>query len=99
VSERYSLMGVVLDEALSLTLDEVCDACGIDESLVVAMVNEGVAEPLDPMAARWEFSGIAVARLRTAHRLQRDLQINLAGVALVLDLLDQIRELESAPEG
>ena len=96
MTERYSLTGVVLDEGLSLTLREVCDVCGIEEAVVVEMVNEGVAEPLDPAATRWEFSGTAVARLRTAHRLQRDLEINLAGVALVLDLLERIRHLENA---
>jgi chaperone modulatory protein CbpM len=88
----------VLDEALSLTLEEVCEVCSIEQALVIEMVNEGVAEPLNPGATRWEFSGVAVARLRTAHRLQRDLQINLAGVALVLDLLDEIRRLESSRE-
>ena len=96
MTERYTLTGIVLDEELSLTLHEVCEVCGIEESVVIEMVDEGVAEPLDPSAVLWEFSGIAVARLRTAHRLQRDLRINLAGAALALDLLEEIRRLESA---
>ncbi len=42
---------------------------------------------------QWRFSGSALQRARTAMRLQRDLGINLAGVALAMDLLDEIEEL------
>ena len=91
MSEHRSLTGIVLDEALSLTLHEVCDICGIEEALVIEMVNEGVAEPIDPATTPWQFSGVAVTRLRTAYRLQRDLHINLAGAALALDLLEEIK--------
>ena len=86
--------GVVLDETLTLTLSEVCEACGFEESIVVEMVQEGVAEPIEPAVGEWTFSGVAVTRLRTAWRLQRDLHVNLAGAALALDLLDEIRRLE-----
>jgi chaperone modulatory protein CbpM len=95
MTRRDPVTGVVLDEAVRLTLHEVCEVCGIEESVIVEMVKEGVAEPLDEAAAHWEFSGIAVTRLRTAHRLQRDLEVNLAGAALALDLLEEIRRLEA----
>ena len=32
--------------------------------------------------------------MKTALRLQHDLEVNLAGVALVLDLLEQLHETE-----
>ena len=95
MTERDIQTGVVLDETLTLTLHEVCEACGFEESIVIEMVEEGVAEPLSPTTEEWVFSGIAVARLRTAYRLQRDLHVNLAGAALALDLLDEIRRIRS----
>lgn len=95
MSERDLHTGIVLDETLTLTLREVCETCGVEESVVVEMVREGVAEPLEPQAEHWEFSGIAVTRLRTAWRLQRDLHVNLAGAALALDLLEEIRRLQA----
>ena len=98
MSEQKILRGIVLDEEITLTLKEVCDACGVERSLVVEMVKEGIASPLDQDSKRWEFSGIAVARLRTAYKLHRDLQINLAGIALALDLLDEIEALRSSQE-
>jgi chaperone modulatory protein CbpM len=95
VSERETLTGVVLDESLTLSLHEVCEICGLEEDIVIEMVHEGVAEPLDAQAGAWRFSGVAVARLRTARRLQRDLHVNLPGAALALDLLEEISRLES----
>jgi chaperone modulatory protein CbpM len=44
-------------------------------------------------AAEWRFSGTALRRARTALRLQRDLEINLPGVALALELLEEIDKL------
>jgi chaperone modulatory protein CbpM len=89
------LSGIVLDEQVTLTLTEVCEICGLAESVVLEMVQEGVAEPLEPAADQWQFSGIAVVRLRTAQRLQRDLHLNLAGAALAIELLEEIRTLKT----
>lgn len=85
--------GVILDERLTLTIHEVCEVCSVSESVVIEMMHEGVIEPLDADSQALEFSGFAVARLMTAWRLQRDLHINLPGVALAMDLLDEISEL------
>lgn len=95
---REALTGIVLDEEITLSLHEVCEVCGTEESVVFEMIDEGIAEPLDIGARTPEFSGIAVTRLLTACRLQRDLHINLAGVALALDLLDEISVLRGAHE-
>jgi chaperone modulatory protein CbpM len=95
MNQHEFLSGVILDEHLTLTLHEVCEVCGIEEALVVEMVKEGIAAPLDEDQSLWEFTGIAVSRLRTAHRLQRDLHVNLAGAALAIDLLEEIASLRS----
>ena len=95
MSARKPLTGVILDEQVSLTIHEVCAVCGVEEAIVVEMVSEGVAEPLDAASATLEFSGIAAARLIKAHRLQRDLHVNLAGAVLALELLDEISTLRA----
>jgi chaperone modulatory protein CbpM len=94
MTRHETLPGVILDETVTLTIDEVCEVCGVRESVVIEMVDEGVAEPLDADSGTLEFSGIAVTRLMLAWRLQRDLHVNLPGVALALDLLDEISELK-----
>jgi chaperone modulatory protein CbpM len=95
VNPSESFTGVVLDEELRLTLHEVCEVCGMEESVVIEMVGEGVVEPVDEAAGVLVFSGAAVVRLRTAQRLQRDLHVNLPGAALALDLLEEIRLLRA----
>jgi chaperone modulatory protein CbpM len=95
MSSRDAIRGVLFDETVTLTIHEVCEICGVEETLVLEMVGEGIAEPLDTSALTPEFTGIAVSRLLTACRLQRDLRVNLAGAALALELLDEISVLRN----
>jgi ATP-dependent Clp protease ATP-binding subunit ClpB len=57
-------------------------------------VLEGL-EPRGQEQGQWRFRGQALRRIDRALNLQRDLDINLAGVELVLDLLDEIDALRS----
>ena len=43
----------------------------------------------------WKFPGSNLSRAHAARRLQRDLEINLAGVALVLDLMEEMMSLRN----
>ena len=95
MSRSDPLSGVVLDESLTLDLRELCEYCGIEESIVIEMVEEGIAEPIDEASTQWQFTGVSVARIRVAHRLTRDLDVNLAGAALALELLDEIELLKA----
>lgn len=88
-----ALSGILLNEEVLLTLDELANACAVQASWIVELVEEGVLEPQGDAPERWRFSGIAIGHVRTAHRLQRDLDIDLAGLAVVLELLDEIEAL------
>jgi chaperone modulatory protein CbpM len=46
-----------------------------------------------PEARQWQFDLQTLARLRKAQRLQRDLKINLPGLAMSLELLDEVQEM------
>ena len=59
---------------------------------------EGALVP-DEGEAGWRFSGAALARTRTAARLARDLGVNVPGVALALELLDEIAALRERLPG
>ena len=86
---------VVLDETTELTLAEICQACEINAEVVIEMVYEGIAVPRGETPSAWLFTGPDLPRLQRALRLQRDLQLNLPGVALALDLLDEIETLRA----
>ena len=53
------------------------------------------AAALHAARAQWRFSGSTLRRVRVAMRLARDLEVNPPGVALALDLIDEIDELRA----
>ena len=87
------LMGQVLDESLEFELEEFCRICHASEAFVVELVAEGVIEPRGEERTRWRFTGRSVRRTQVALRLHQDLDVNLPGVALALDLLEEIERL------
>jgi chaperone modulatory protein CbpM len=85
--------GVVLDERVTVTFTELTQLCGSDGEVVRLLVAEGALHPLGARPEEWRFSGIEIRRARRAMRLQRDLDLNLSGTALALDLLDEVEAL------
>jgi chaperone modulatory protein CbpM len=83
--------GTVLDEEEQLTLDQLCTLCRVPEGAITEMVEEGILEPDGERPVDWRFAGICVQHVRVVVRLQRDLGVNLAGAAVVLELLDRLR--------
>jgi chaperone modulatory protein CbpM len=89
------LTGVILDEQTELSLNELCRACASSAEWIIALVEEGILEPVVYQEVHWRFSGNSLQKARTAMRLQHDLGINLAGIALALDLLEEIDNLQT----
>jgi chaperone modulatory protein CbpM len=88
-----SLSGEIFDEYAVLSVDELSRLCAVDRTYIVELVEEGVLSVVEVDATEWRFPGSALRRARTALRLQRDLEINLPGVALALELLEELEEL------
>ena len=79
-----------------LTLDGLCRACAVQTEFVMAMLEEGVAQPAEGQQPdNWRFSEVQVKRVTVAWRLQRDLGVNPAGAALALQLLDEMETLRA----
>jgi chaperone modulatory protein CbpM len=87
------LQGMLLDDACELSLGELARACSVHSELIIEMVQEGIVEPRGASPEQWRFVGSELPRIERALRLHRDLEINLAGIALVLDLLDELQIL------
>lgn len=60
---------------------------------VAALVQEGALDPSGDDVSAWRFSGGSLSRVQAAMRLQHDLGVNLSGIALVLELLDELQGL------
>ena len=86
----------VVEEEVPMSLAELCRACGTERELVVQLVEHGVVEPTGAGPQAWVFAGASLRRTRVALRLLHDLELNLPGAALAVDLLDEIARLQRA---
>jgi chaperone modulatory protein CbpM len=86
----------VLDQSGStFTLREICERGECHAEFVIKLVNFGIIAPLEdlPETVHWQFDIAALSRLRKAQRLQRDLKMNLPGLAMSLELLDEVETM------
>jgi chaperone modulatory protein CbpM len=95
MSDESAVTGILIDEEGALTLVEFCGACDAEFAFVVELVAEGVLRPSGGEPGAWRFTGAELRRARLAIRLRSDLDLDLAGVALGVQLLEEIRELRS----
>lgn len=86
--------GTVIEDD-SLTLEQLCHACGVHTDWVISLVEESIIEPQGGEIQVWRFSGGSLVRVRSALRLHRDLGVNLAGIALALDLMEELENLRT----
>lgn len=88
-------LGEIIDENIHLSLDELAQRCAVQVEVVIALVHEGVLEPAGERPEEWYFKGPDLIRMLRARRLHEDLELNLPGVALALDLLDELDTLRN----
>jgi chaperone modulatory protein CbpM len=91
-SDDQPIAGTLFDETAVLSLRELSRICSVDERHIVEFVEEGVLNVIE-VRREWQFTGAALRRARLAVRLQRDLELNLAGVALAVELIEEIEQL------
>jgi len=93
IERQYRLL-VAHGENQRLTVTELATCASIDNSAIERYVELGLLTPIAqevPML----FEPSMATRLRSILRLQHDLGINLAGVSVVLDLVDKLRALQA----
>ena len=86
---------VLGQDGSTFTLREICEHGECHAEFVIKLVDHGVLAPLEeaPEARQWHFDVAALRRLRKAQRLQRDLNMNLPGLAMTLELLDEVEDM------
>jgi len=94
---RYEIV-LLQRERDHMTLDALASRAGCSPALVEACVERGLLEPVEWEGTARMFDDAALPRLLLISRLRRSLGINLAGVAVVLDLLDRVRALQRENE-
>jgi len=94
-TKTTTLVGTILEEEVVLSLAEVCRASRLSAERVIEMAEEGIVEPVGRSPESWRFRGASLQRLRCAQRLEEDLGVNTAGIALALELMDELEQLRA----
>ncbi len=81
-----------LDEAL--TFDIVAETVGARRSLVARLAQQGLIETIESETGEVLLPRRVVVQMRRMQRLRRDLGINFAGAAVILELVGRIEQLK-----
>ncbi len=79
--------------AIEMSLDEFILAADLPGDTLRRLVEEGILHPHANTAGDWRFEMQMIFRARRAVRLQRDLEIDWSGIALAIELLDELEQL------
>lgn len=82
-------------QIMQLDIHEFCQCAELPQSVLLEIVEHGIVEPSGSTPEQWRFSTHSLAIVKRAFRLQVELQIEWAGVALALQLLDDLEHLRA----
>jgi chaperone modulatory protein CbpM len=92
--EKQELIVMVNEiEDEHLTLEDLCEVCSIPANVALDFITYEIIHPSRSDQHEQFFSVNELQRVKAALRIQHDLEVNLAGVALILDLLDELQTL------
>jgi chaperone modulatory protein CbpM len=81
-----------------LTFAELCEVCNITADFMNDLIEFEIIHPEGQTPDAWEFDLEELMRIKRAIRLQRDLEVNLPGIVIVLDLLEEMEKLRIKAE-
>ncbi len=80
------------------SVEELCQVSAVDRGFLAQLVEHGILDPQGRHERDWQFAQHQLRRARTAAALKHDLNVNVAGIGLVLELLDEIEQLRAERE-
>lgn len=95
---KKNLVVITIEEHPKLTLEELVRAIHTTPELIQELIEYGIIEPEGRTITTWHFDSEQLRRAKKALRLQQDLEINFAGVALVLDLMEEMEHMRAQIE-
>lgn len=80
---------------VQLDMAEFCEAADLSDVYVIEIVEHGILEPQGAQPREWRFTDYELVLAKRAAKLRRDLELEWEGVALALDLLEEVQELRA----
>lgn len=92
--ERHFVVLVRTEGEETITLVELAERSGCPVELAEWLVDYGLIDPVEPEREERRFPLAAVDRICRALRLKHDFELNVNALALVLELMDRVEQLE-----
>ena len=86
-------IGVLIEENTTFSFKEVCHKYNIPEELLIEMIEQGLFPNQPTQKEHITYDSKSLKRIESAFRLHKDLGVNMPGVALALELLDEIEHM------
>lgn len=80
---------------VQLDMEEFCEVADLSAAYVIEIVEHGILEPHGAAPEHWRFTDVELVLAKRAAKLQRDLDLEWEGVALALDLLEEVQQLRA----
>lgn len=87
-----------VEENPEVTLEEVCELFHIPVEFVYEIIEQGVVEPVEPDAELLRFDETHLKRIKTIAHLHHDLDINVAGGALIVEMMEEMEAMRARLE-
>lgn len=88
---RFS--GQTSENWFCLSLADVTHSFGVSSQVILEIINEGIVDSVQNEEGELIFSNDSLVRIKKVLQFKEDLGINIAGSALVLELLQEIEHL------
>lgn len=95
MAKSTMIMGMLVDDHSSVSFVDVCEKQGISEDVLLDMLEHGLLPEVISPDRQVEFDLNMLNRIQSACRLQVDLGLNVPGVVLALELMDELEQLHS----
>ena len=93
MNKHEIIAGILMNENTTFSVVEVCQHCHLSEDVLMEWIANGLFGEQYHTNILTQFDYQMVDRVRTAHRLQHDLEVNLQGVILALELMDEMAKM------
>ncbi|SET61003.1 chaperone modulator CbpM [Pseudomonas graminis] len=84
-----------MSNTLVIDMQELCEVVDLPAAFVIEIVEHGILEPQGRQPDEWLFDSAALSIARRAVKLHHELQMEWDGVALALDLLEELEEVRA----
>ncbi|MFC6300781.1 chaperone modulatory protein CbpM [Pseudomonas sp. CCM 7893] len=80
---------------VQVNMTEFCEATELSVAYVIEIVEHGIVEPEGTNPESWHFTDYELALAKRASTLRKDLDLEWEGVALALNLLEEVQQLRA----